>query len=62
MQNNGIKKRYICLFDDNSQAAKDPVPQCALLWKRVYACSENVLVINVRAMKRTQTVVISNVQ
>ena len=25
------KKRYICLFGDNSPAAKDPVPICALV-------------------------------
>ena len=28
---NGMKKRYICLFDDKSPAAKDPVPPCALV-------------------------------
>ena len=27
----GVKKRYICLFRDNSPAAKDPVPKCALV-------------------------------
>ena len=27
----GIKKKYICLFGDNSPAAKDPVPTCALV-------------------------------
>ena len=33
LKKNGMKKRYtcICLFRDNSPAAKDPVPTCALV-------------------------------
>ena len=30
-QNIGIKRTYICLFDDNSPAGKDTDPPCALV-------------------------------
>ena len=30
-QNIGTKRRYICIFDDNSSAAKYPVPPCSLV-------------------------------
>ena len=32
----GIKKSHICLFRDNSPAAKDPVPTCALVWETLF--------------------------
>ena len=33
---NGIKNGYICLFRDNSPAAKDPVPTCALVCETLF--------------------------
>ena len=31
-----LKICHICLFRDNSPAAKDPVPTCALVWETMF--------------------------
>ena len=64
----GIKRRYtcICLFGDNSLAAKDPVPPCALvcmtLFGNVYVHVQKRAGDQYQCNERTKIMVISSVQ